>query len=109
MSSINNRLNRIIKTLAVISVVTLPLTVITSFFGMNFADTIPGFTKPFTFVAAMLLMISLPFVFFFFSAKTIGFNWHFEASEFCVAHLMRSHDALLSLPDIQSHRAELAV
>ncbi len=43
MSSINNRLNRIMKTLAIISVVTLPLTVITSFFGMNFADTIPGF------------------------------------------------------------------
>jgi magnesium transporter len=62
MSSINNRLNRIMKTLAIISVVTLPLTVITSFFGMNFADTIPGFTRPITFVAAMLLMFCLPFV-----------------------------------------------
>ncbi len=69
MSSINNRLNRIMKTLAVISVVTLPLTVITSFFGMNFADTIPGFTKPFTFAAAMLLMICLPFVFLFLFRK----------------------------------------
>jgi magnesium transporter len=69
MSSINNRLNRIMKILAVISVVTLPLTVITSFFGMNFADTIPGFTKPFTFVAAMVLMISLPFVFLFLFRK----------------------------------------
>jgi magnesium transporter len=62
MSSINNRLNRIMKTLAIISVVTLPLTVITSFFGMNFADTIPGFKDPITFAAAMLLMICLPFV-----------------------------------------------
>jgi len=69
MSSINNRLNRIMKTLAIISVVTLPLTVITSFFGMNFADTIPGFTKPFTFVFAMLLMIALPFVFLYLFRK----------------------------------------
>jgi magnesium transporter len=69
MSSINNRLNRIMKTLAIISVVTLPLTVVTSFFGMNFADTIPGFTKPLTFVAAMLLMICLPFVFLFLFRK----------------------------------------
>ena len=69
MSSINNRLNRIMKTLAIISVVTLPLTVITSFFGMNFADTIPGFTKPLTFAAAMLLMICLPFVFLYLFRK----------------------------------------
>ncbi len=69
MSSINNRLNRIMKTLAIISIVTLPLTVITSFFGMNFADTIPGFTKPLTFVAAMLLMFCLPFVFLYLFRK----------------------------------------
>jgi magnesium transporter len=69
MSSINNRLNRIMKTLAIISVVTLPLTVITSFFGMNFAETIPGFTKPFTFAAAMVLMICLPFVFLYYFRK----------------------------------------
>ena len=69
MSSINNRLNKIMKTLAIISVVTLPLTVVTSFFGMNFADTIPGFTKPITFVAAMLLMICLPFVFLYLFRK----------------------------------------
>jgi magnesium transporter len=69
MSNINNQLNRIMKTLAIISVVTLPLTVITSFFGMNFADTIPGFTKPITFAAAMLLMICLPFVFLYLFRK----------------------------------------
>lgn len=69
MSSINNRLNRIMKTLAIISVVTLPLTVITSFFGMNFADTIPWFTRPLTFAAAMLLMICLPFVFLYLFRK----------------------------------------
>ena len=72
MSSINNRLNRIMKTLAVISVVTLPLTVITSFFGMNFADTVPGFTKPLTFVLAVLLMIGLPVGFLYMFRK---YNW----------------------------------
>jgi len=72
MSSINNQLNRIMKTLAIISVVTLPLTVITSFFGMNFADTIPGFTRPLTFAFAMLLMIALPFVFLYLFRKH---NW----------------------------------
>ena len=72
MSSINNRLSRIMKTLAVISVVTLPLTVITSFFGMNFADTIPGFTKPLTFALAILLMIGLPVVFLYLFRK---YDW----------------------------------
>jgi magnesium transporter len=70
MSSINNRLNKIMKTLAIISVVTLPLTVITSFFGMNFADTIPGFTRPRTFMAAVLLMIVLPFAFLYWFRKS---------------------------------------
>ncbi len=72
MSSINNQLNRIMKTLAIISVVTLPLTVITSFFGMNFADTIPGFKNPITFAAAMLLMIILPVVFLYLFRK---YDW----------------------------------
>jgi len=69
MSSINNRLGRIMKTLAIISVVTLPLTVITGFFGMNFADTVPGFTKPITFAFAMLLMLCLPFLFLYLFRK----------------------------------------
>ena len=69
MSSINNQLNKIMKTLAVISVVTLPLTVITSFFGMNFADTIPGFTRPLTFAVAMIAMLLLPVVLLVFFRK----------------------------------------
>jgi magnesium transporter len=38
MSSINNNLNQIMKTLTVISILALPLAVVTSFFGMNFED-----------------------------------------------------------------------
>jgi magnesium transporter len=41
LSSISNHLNQIMKTLTIISVIGLPLTVITGFFGMNF-DAIPG-------------------------------------------------------------------
>jgi magnesium transporter len=41
MSSISNNLNHIMKTLTIITVVALPMTVITSFFGMNFSQDIP--------------------------------------------------------------------
>jgi magnesium transporter len=42
MSSISNNLNQIMKTLTIITVIALPMTVITSFFGMNFdPDAIP--------------------------------------------------------------------
>jgi magnesium transporter len=42
MSSISNNLNQIMKTLTIITVIALPMTVITSFFGMNFnQETIP--------------------------------------------------------------------
>src|SRR5262249_24077940 len=41
LSSISNNLNRIMKTLTIITVVTLPLNVVTGFFGMNF-EYIPG-------------------------------------------------------------------
>jgi magnesium transporter len=41
MSSVSNNLNRIMKTLTVITVIALPLNVITGFFGMNF-DAVPG-------------------------------------------------------------------
>jgi magnesium transporter len=36
MSSISNNLNHIMKTLTIITVIALPMTVVTSFFGMNF-------------------------------------------------------------------------
>lgn len=41
LSSLSNNLNQVMKTLTIITVIALPLTVITGFFGMNF-DAIPG-------------------------------------------------------------------
>jgi magnesium transporter len=45
LSSISNHLNQIMKTLTIISVIGLPLTIVTGFFGMNF-DAIPGLHSP---------------------------------------------------------------
>lgn len=60
LSSVSNRTNQIMKTLTVISVIALPMTVITSFFGMNF-DDIPGLHSVYAFwgvVAAMLAIVA---------------------------------------------------
>ena len=55
LSSISNHLNQIMKTLTTISVIGLPLTVITGFFGMNF-DAIPGLHSPRGFWLIVLFM-----------------------------------------------------
>jgi magnesium transporter len=57
LSSISNNLNQIMKTLTIISVVALPLTVVTSFFGMNF-EAMPLAHSKSGFAIAMVLMIA---------------------------------------------------
>jgi magnesium transporter len=63
LSSLSTRLNQIMKTLTVISVVALPLTVVTSFFGMNFSAEVKVFDRilnsPVGFMVAMTLMVCL--------------------------------------------------
>jgi magnesium transporter len=54
LSSISNNLNRIMKTLTIITVIALPLNVITGFFGMNLE--IPGLHNQTTFWLAVLIM-----------------------------------------------------
>lgn len=58
MSSISNNLNEIMKTLTTISVVALPMTVVTGFFGMNF-DALPGIHDATGFWIAMAIMGAL--------------------------------------------------
>lgn len=58
LSSVSNNLNQIMKTLTMISVIALPMTVITSFFGMNF-DNIPGLHSRQAFWATVACMLAL--------------------------------------------------
>ncbi len=58
MSSISNSLNQIMKTLTIFSVIALPMTVITGFFGMNF-DAIPGLHSPTGFWIAVMVMLGI--------------------------------------------------
>lgn len=55
LSSISNHLNQIMKTLTLFSVVALPMTVITGFFGMNF-EAIPGLHSKTGFWLAVVVM-----------------------------------------------------
>jgi magnesium transporter len=58
LSSISNNINQVMKTLAIISVIGLPLTIITGFFGMNF-DAIPGLHSPTGFWITVLIMAGM--------------------------------------------------
>lgn len=57
LSSVSNNLNRIMKTLTIITVIALPLNVITGFFGMNF-HTIPGLDSPMAFWTTVIIMLT---------------------------------------------------
>ncbi len=56
LSSVNNSLNTVMKTLTVITVIALPLNVITGFFGMNF-DHIPGLHSSAAFWTIVVVMV----------------------------------------------------
>ena len=65
LSSISNNLNNIMKVLTIITVIALPMTVVTSFFGMNFSEDIPvwGWFLKHTagLLAAMLIVLLMIF------------------------------------------------
>ena len=56
MSQVNNRQNRIMQQLAVVSTVFLPLTFLTGYFGMNFATMVRVVDSPTAFVLAGVIM-----------------------------------------------------
>jgi magnesium transporter len=65
LSVINNRMNEVMKTLTVITVLFMPLTFVTGFFGMNFFESL-GNLKVWTsnpvFYLTMLVIFAMPFL-----------------------------------------------
>jgi magnesium transporter len=57
MSSVSNNLNQVMKTLTVITVIALPLNLITGFFGMNF-ENLPGIHTQWAFWVTVGLMVT---------------------------------------------------
>ena len=58
MSSVNNRLNSIMKVLTVISTIFIPLSFVTGVFGMNFRR-MPELQQPWGYPAALVLMLAI--------------------------------------------------
>ncbi|MBI5289727.1 MAG: magnesium/cobalt transporter CorA [Chloroflexi bacterium] len=57
LSSVNNRINEVMKTLAIVAVVFLPLTLIASIYGTNFEDTFPAYGWGPGFAGMMVTMV----------------------------------------------------
>jgi magnesium transporter len=69
LSIINNRMNNVMKTMAVVTALFLPLSFITGFFGMNFfAPSIDthAWTSWLSFEVAIVAMLIIPFVMFWY-------------------------------------------
>lgn len=63
LSIVNNRMNEVVKVLTVITTFFMPLSFITSFFGMNFfnaRDPLHSWTEEWIFILVILLMFSTP-------------------------------------------------
>jgi magnesium transporter len=67
LSSVNNRTNEVMKTLAIVTVVFLPLTLLASVYGTNFEDTLPsyGWSAGFYAMWAAFIAIALGLVVWF--------------------------------------------
>jgi magnesium transporter len=67
LSVINNRMNEVMKTLAVITTLFMPITFVTGFFGMNFFEPVArlvGWTNQQVFILTMGIMLAVPFSMF---------------------------------------------
>lgn len=68
LSVVNNRMNEVMKTLTIITVLFMPLTFVTGYFGMNFFESL-GILKVWTsapfFYATLATILILPFIMYF--------------------------------------------
>jgi len=62
LSSVNNRINDVMKTLAIVAVVFLPMTLIASIYGTNFEHTIPGYDTGWGFAAMIAGFVVIAFL-----------------------------------------------
>ena len=60
LSSMSNNLNEIVRLLTIISVIFVPLTFITGFFGMNFQNMITQISIPLIFSEVLIVMFLIP-------------------------------------------------
>ena len=66
LSSMSNNLNEIVRVLTIISVIFVPLTFITGFFGMNFQNMVTEISVPMIFLEVLLAMIIIPGIMLFY-------------------------------------------
>src|SRR5207244_5863085 len=63
LSSVSNHLNQIMKTLTVVSVIAMPVMMVTSFFGMNF-EKLPAIHSPTGFWITMAITAAVEVIVF---------------------------------------------
>jgi len=70
LSSMNNKMSSIMKTLTLITTIFMPLSFVAGLYGMNFVH-MPELTQPFAYPAVLIIMgiIAVSFVIFFFTKK----------------------------------------
>jgi|CXWL01.1.fsa_nt_gi magnesium transporter len=69
LSSVNNKINEVMKILAIVTVVFLPLTLIASIYGTNFGETFPSYGWGPGFAGMIATMVAIAF------ALALYFKW----------------------------------